>query len=260
MTQLRTPLAASLLVLALTCVPSRAGERELKTVELATEAVRGLAAIPLKGIPQSLLQDAAGVAIIPEARKTALIVDREFGRGVILSRTPTCLWSNPVFVTLKGLGVGGEAGIEKTELVLVFKTRKSLDLALRGKLTLGGDISVAAGPLGRDSEVASDRKLKADIYAYSRSRGLFVGVSLEGARLGVDEAANEEFYHVRRGQAADILALQGIPVPVAVEALKEQLLKLTLPASPPVMVVPVPSAPPVIVVPGSAPPHPIPWR
>jgi len=247
MIPLRTSLASSLLVLALAGAPTQAGDREVKTVEQAAEAVRGLAAIPFKGIPQSLLQDAAGVVVIPQVRKAALIVDREFGRGVLLSREPTGLWSNPVFVTLKGLGVGGEAGIERTEMVLVFKSRKSLDRALRGKLTLGGDASVAVGPLGRDTEMASDRKLRADIYTYSRSRGLFLGVSLEGAHLRVDEAANEDFYRVRGGHAADVLALQGAPVPVAVQPLKEQLLKLSLPAPPPppVLVVPVPSAPPL---------------
>jgi lipid-binding SYLF domain-containing protein len=219
--------------------------------------VRSLSAIPLKGIPQSLLQDAAGVAIIPQARKTALVVDREFGRGVILSHEPTGLWSNPAFVTLKGLGAGGEAGIEKTELVLVFKSRKSLDLALKGKLTLGGDISVAAGPLGRDTEVASDRKLKAGNYAYSRSRGLFVGASIEGARLAVDEAANEAFYHVRGGRATEVLAQKGVPAPAAAQALKEQLLKLTLPPAPAV-VAPAQPAPPMIVIPEPF-PRPLLW-
>ncbi len=239
----RLSLVTTFLLLPLLATPLRAGDREMKTIESATEAIHELAGIPLKGIPQGLLQDAAGVAILPQVRKTALILDRETGRGVILTHEPDSRWSSPLFVTLKGHGIGGEVGIEKTDLVLVFKTRKSLERALQGKLTLGSDVAVAVGPLGRDTEVASDRALKADIYAYSRSRGLFVGVSLEGARLQVDEGANEEFYHVRGGHVADVLSLRKVPGEVAVEALKEQLTKLSLSA-------PAPPAPAVIVVPG----------
>jgi lipid-binding SYLF domain-containing protein len=242
----RLSLTVSLLLLPLTAAPSSATDRELKTVESATEAVRELAGIPLKGIPRWLLQDAAGVAILPQVRKAAFIVDRQTGRGVIVPHDPDGRWGNPLFVSLEGRGIGGEVGIEKTDLVLVFKTRNSLDLALRGQLALGGDVAVAAGPVGRDTEVAADRRLKADIYSYSRSRGLFVGVSLQGARLLVEEGANEAFYHVRGGHAADILSLRGVPVPAAVEALKDQLTKLCCPPPPP-------PAPAVIVVPAPPP-------
>jgi lipid-binding SYLF domain-containing protein len=242
MSAVRTSLAVSLLLLTL-AAPSWAAEREIKTVESATEAVRELAAIPLKGIPQALLQDAAGVAIVPHAVKTALILEREFGRGVILSHEPNGLWGNPVFVTLRGHGIGGEAGIEKTDLVLVFKSRKALDHALKGKLTLGSDVAVAVGPVGRDAEVA---RLKADVYSYSRSSGLFVGVSVEGAKLRVDEDANEDIYRIKGGHAADVLASPGIPVPVAVQTLKDQLLRLSLPGVAPPQVIVVPEPPPVM--------------
>jgi lipid-binding SYLF domain-containing protein len=245
-------LAAALMLLPV-AAPPPAGERELRTVESATEAIRELAGIPLKGLPRALLQDAAGVAIFPQVRKAAFIVDRETGRGVILPHDPDGRWGSPLFATLQGHGIGGEVGIETTDLVLVFKTRKSLDRALRGQLTLGGEVAVAAGPLGRETEVASDRPLKAEIYSYSRSRGLFVGVSLEGARLRVDEAANEAFYHVRGGHVADVLSLRGVPVPSPVEALKDQLTRLSSPATPP-------PAPAVIVVPGPPPHRPSPER
>ncbi|HEX5269592.1 MAG TPA: lipid-binding SYLF domain-containing protein [Gemmataceae bacterium] len=241
MTAARGVLAVSLMLTVL-AVPSWAIERELKTVESATEAVRELAAIPLKGIPQSLLQDAVGVAIVPHAVKTALVLEREFGRGVILTHEPNGLWSNPVFVTLRGRGIGGEAGIEKTDLVLVFKSHKALDRALKGKLTLGSDVAVAVGPVGRDAEVG---RLKADVFSYSRSRGLFVGVSVEGAKLNVDEGANEDVYRIRGGRADDVLASPGIPVPLAVQTLKDQLLRLSMPGVAPPQVIVVPEPPPV---------------
>ena len=100
------------------------------------------------------------MVIIPQAIKTALLVDREFGLGVILVHEPDGCWSNPVFVTLNGYGAGGEAGIEATELVLILKSKKCLDRALRGKLTLGGNVSVAAGLFGREAEVGANRQLE----------------------------------------------------------------------------------------------------
>lgn len=205
------PTASLGLLLLLTWSPVQAGNREAKTMEAAAATVRDLAAIPLRGIPQSLLHHAAGVAVIPHATKTALLVDWEFGQGVMLVHEGDGRWSNPVFITLKGFGVGAEAGLEKTDLVLVFKTRKSLDRALRGKLTLGGDVAVSAGPLGRETEVGSDRKLKAEVFSYSRSRGLFVGLTVEGTHLSVDKKANEAFYHLPGGNAPDVLAFHSIP-------------------------------------------------
>jgi lipid-binding SYLF domain-containing protein len=247
-------LAASLFMLTAAGAPVHAGSQELKTLDEATEAVKGLCDIPLHGIPKALVNDAAGVVVIPHLVKTALILDRQFGRGVLLVHEPTGAWSNPVFVTLAGGGVGGQAGIQATELVLVFKTRKSLDRALAGKLTLGSDMSVAAGPIGRDTKAATDKNLQSEIYSYSRSRGLFVGLSLEGAKLQVDSLANESFYNLRGCRAADVLAWHGVIIPPA-EALKAQLARL----SPPPAVIVVPATAPLPPPPGLPPaPTPIP--
>jgi lipid-binding SYLF domain-containing protein len=237
-----------LLLLALAAAPLRAGSRELKTLESAAEAVHGLASIPLNCIPQSLVQDAAGVAVIPHVLKAGFVIDGRFGRGVVLAREPGGRWSNPVFIALGGGGIGGQLGVESTDLVLVFKTKASLDRILRGKgkLTLGGDVSVAAGPLGREAAAATDGRLKAEIYTYSRSRGLFAGVSLEGAALVIDHRANEAFYGLRGCRPEDALARRLAVVP-ALEALKAQLSWL---AGPP----PVP--PPAVIVPGPPPPPP----
>jgi lipid-binding SYLF domain-containing protein len=151
-----------------------------------------------------------------------------------------------VFIALGGGGVGGQIGVESTDLVLVFKTKASLDRVLRGKgkLTLGGDVTVAAGPVGREAAAATDGRLKAEIYSYSRSRGLFAGVSLEGAALVIDHKANEAFYGLRGCRPEDALARRLAAVP-ALEALKAQLSWL---AGPP----PVP--PPAVIVPGPPPP------
>jgi lipid-binding SYLF domain-containing protein len=247
MKRLQFLLAAGLL-LSLAGTPLWAGNRELKTVELAAETVHAFASLPLRGISRSLMHDAAGVAVIPHVLRAGLLIDGRFGRGVVLVHGPDGSWSNPVFVTLSGGGVGGDVGVESTDLVLVFKSKKSLDRALQGKLALGTDVTVAAGPLGREAEAASDRPLRADIYTYSRSRGLFVGVSLEGAHVRVDHEANADFYGVRGGRPEDVLAHRG-PPSTWVAALKEQLNWLAPPPAPPVLLAPQPAPPATVPVP-----------
>jgi lipid-binding SYLF domain-containing protein len=242
-------LAASVLLLSLlAAAPHKPASHELRTVELAGETIHALSAIPLRGIPHVLLRDAAGVAIIPHVVKAGLVIGGRFGHGVILMHEPGKRWSNPVFVTLSGKSIGGQVGIESTDLVLVFKTRKSLDRALRGKLTLGADVTVAAGPLGREAEAASDRLLRAEIYSYSRSRGLFAGVALEGARIQVDAHGNEAFYGLHGGRWEDVCAFRGAQHG-SVASLKDQLYNLGTPPTPP-----PPPPPPARIVPARTPP------
>lgn len=228
----RTPFAAILVLFSLAAAPLFARGREVKTVESAAHVVQGLSVIPW-----GLLHESAGIVVIPHAFKAALVLDEEFGRGVVVYHEPNGRWSNPVFVNLKGGGVGGQVGLESTDLVLIFMTRKALDRALQGHLTLGEDFSLAAGPIGRDVQIAHEGRLKADIYSYSRSRGLFAGVSLGRTRLRIDANANKAFYGCREGSPAEVFAYRGAPV-AAVETLKARLLGL----QPAAMVPPV--APP----------------
>jgi lipid-binding SYLF domain-containing protein len=179
--------------------PAWAGGPELAVVKSATEVVRSFSALPVASIPPAMLRDAAGVAIIPDLVKAGFLVGGRYGRGVVLQRLPDGSWGDPVFVTLAGGGFGLQAGIQSADVILVFKTAKSLDRVLlgKGKVTLGGDIGIAAGPVGRQAEAATDGQLKAEIYSYSRSRGLFAGVSLEGAGIWADAIANRNFYRER---------------------------------------------------------------
>jgi hypothetical protein len=116
---------------------------------------------------------------------------------VVLVRGKTGAWEPPTFVTLTGGSVGWQAGVQATDVILVFKTRKSIEGLMRGKFTLGADAAVAAGPVGRQAEAATDARLRAEIYSYSRSRGLFAGVSLDGSALQIDPVANAIYYHGR---------------------------------------------------------------
>jgi lipid-binding SYLF domain-containing protein len=103
-------------------------------------------------------------------------------------------WSNPVFVTITGGSVGFQAGIQAVDLVLIFKSKETLQDIGEGSFTLGGDISVTAGPLGRNSTASTDYKLEAEVYSYSRSKGLFAGISLSGSAISIDDKANQAFY------------------------------------------------------------------
>jgi len=126
---------------------------------------------------------------------------------VVLVRDDKGSWHAPSFVTLTGGSIGFQAGIQSTDVVLVFKTRKSVDGLLQGKFQLGGDASVAAGPVGREASAATDGRLQAEIYSYSRSRGLFAGVSLDGSMLQIDGAADANYYGVAaNGQVQQVPA------------------------------------------------------
>jgi lipid-binding SYLF domain-containing protein len=212
--------AAGLLLLCVAAGPHHPASPELRTVETAAEVVRAFAAIPLRGIPPAMLHDAVGVAVIPRVVKAGLLIGGRFGRGVVLARGPNGGWAEPVFVTLSGGSFGGQIGIEATDLVLVFKTRQGLDRALKGQLTLGGDVAVAAGPLGREAEAGhtTPGQFRADVLSWSRSRGLFAGVSLEGARLHLEGHANDQF---NRGR--------GPVEAAAVDSLRRELVKLSTP-------------------------------
>ena len=143
-------------------------------------------------IPERLLQRAYAVAVIPEVFKGAFVVGGRYGTGVLVVRDARGRFSNPVFMSLTGGSVGWQIGAQKTEVVLVFTTRRGVEGLAGGKLTLGAGASVAAGPVGRQGEAAAG--LDAEVFSYSRNSGLFAGVSLEGTALTIDNKANGRFY------------------------------------------------------------------
>jgi lipid-binding SYLF domain-containing protein len=199
-----TFLLAGLSLLVPTAPP---GDRREATVEHALHVLDDLAGAPEKRIPPRLLQDAAAVVIAPDVVKLGFVVAARHGHGVMLLRQKDG-WSDPVFVTINGGSVGWQAGVQGTDLFLVIRNARSLDRILRGagKLTLGADAAVAAGPVGRDLRAATDAQMKAEILSYSRSRGIFAGVSLDGDTLQVDRPANDRFYGQRSVTVADIVA------------------------------------------------------
>jgi lipid-binding SYLF domain-containing protein len=234
---------ASLALCALPAGTARAGSREAETLEEACEVVDALAAIPLKGIPPALLKDAQGVAVIPGVLKAGFIIGGRHGRGVLLVRDQGDAWGKPVFLTLTGGSIGWQAGVQSTDLILVFRTKSSVERLLKGKgkVTLGADVGVAAGPVGRQAEAGTDAQLMAEIYSYSRSRGLFAGLSLEGAALCPDTAATEAYYRIQPGKM--------IPLTPPEDRLRLKLTSLSANWVPPPPTAPPPLAPPIPVPP-----------
>ena len=165
--------------------------REEQTVQSASAVLNEIMAVPLTRIPQFMLADAKGVAIVPNVLKGGFVVGVRHGRGLVVVRDEQGGWQPPQFVSLTGGSLGWQAGVQATDVILVFKTEKSVQGLLRGKFTLGVDAAAAAGPVGREASAATDASLKAEIYSYSRSRGLFAGVSLDGSALQIDAEANQ---------------------------------------------------------------------
>jgi lipid-binding SYLF domain-containing protein len=204
--------------------------RASETIESGITVLKDSTSIPDKGIPKELLREAEAVAIIPDVIKIGFIGGVRLGRGVVLIKDKDGNWSNPVFIHITGGSVGFQAGAQSTDVVLVFKTRKSVERILdnRDKFTLGADAAVAAGPVGREAAAATDVQLKAEIYSYSRSRGLFAGVALDGSALRIDHRSNAAYYQLPDASAGDIVSGKGIKeLPEATVKLIEMLTKLT---------------------------------
>lgn len=178
----------------LLAIPAAAATREERRVADAADVLDQLLRIPEKNIPPALLSRAYAVAVIPNVVKVGFGIGARRGRGIIVVRQDDSSWSNPAFITMTGGSVGWQVGAQSTDVILVFKTRKGVENIANGKLTLGADASVAAGPVGRHTSVATDIQFQAEVVSYSRSRGLFAGVAFEGAGVTMDRKANASFY------------------------------------------------------------------
>lgn len=170
-----------------------AQEKEQKKVEAATTVLSDFGKMK-ESIPSELLAVTQGIIVVPKLINAGFVVGGKRGKGVAMVKKADGTWSNPVFVTITGGSVGAQIGVQAVDLVLVFKSSKSLTEINKSSFTLGGDLSVAAGPVGRSSTANTDYKLEAEVYSYSRSKGLFAGITLNGASLAVDATANTNFY------------------------------------------------------------------
>src|SRR5688500_1610773 len=171
-----------------------AGREEDARAQNAIRVMTDIQAIPESAIPDKLLDEAKAIVVVPDTIKAGLVLGGRRGHGVMSVKTPEATWSNPVFVKLAGASIGLKAGVQSSDVVLAFRSDRGLESIVNGKFTLGADAGVAAGPMGRNAATATDGEFKAEIWSWSRARGLFAGVALDGAVLSIDDAANEAVY------------------------------------------------------------------
>ena len=167
--------------------------KETERIQKSTAVLNDFAKMK-ESIPNELIKQAQGVIVIPHMINAGLAVGGKRGKGVAIVKLADGKWSNPVFVTFTGGSLGLQIGVQSVDLVLVFKHKYVLTKMEKGDFTIGGDVSVAAGPVGRSSTASTDYKLEAEVYSYSRSKGLFAGLSINGSNISVDKSANAKFY------------------------------------------------------------------
>ena len=187
-------LAAALLLNGAVAATALAGTAEDARAQNAVRVLTDIQAIPESAIPDKLLDEARAIVVVPDSLKVGLVVGGRRGHGLLSVKSADGTWSNPSFVSLTGGSIGFQAGVQSSDIVLVFRSDRGLESIVNGKFTLGADASVAAGPVGRNASTATDGELKAEIWSWSRARGLFAGVALDGAVLAIDDAANEAVY------------------------------------------------------------------
>lgn len=191
-----------------------AGKRsdEVERLNRATEVFNEVMRTPDKGIPGDLLDKAECVGIIPGLKKAGLGLGGKYGKGIVMCRQGKKEWSAPSFVTIEGGSVGFQIGVQQTDVVMLIMNRKGVDKLIGDKFTLGADASAAAGPVGRDTSAQTNVRLDAEILTYSRAKGLFAGVSLNGATFRPDHDGNEDFYGKEMKPRA-ILLENAVPLP-----------------------------------------------
>ena len=193
-----TSIALTFLVIGTVLASSAAAQesRASRKVRTAHEVYRELIELPEKKVPKELLGKARCLAVIPSVIKGAFVWGGHRGRGVMTCRRQEG-WSPLVFVKLSGGSFGFQAGGESTDLVLFFMTERGVRSLLKSKFILGGDASIAAGPLGRRASMGTDLRLNAEIFSYAKSRGVFAGISVEGGRLAPDNSWTDGYYEAR---------------------------------------------------------------
>jgi lipid-binding SYLF domain-containing protein len=217
----------SLLLAVAFALPASADSRTDQRLQQSQRVFESFVDLTEQSIPTWLLDRAYGVVVVPSVVKVALTIGGRGGKGVMAVRNPDGSWSLPTFVTLGGVNVGFQVGVQSTDVVLVLMSRESVEGIAGGKVTLGADASVAAGPIGRASAAATDATLSAQVLSYSRNAGLFAGVALDGTVIAIDRRANETAYGLSGILASQILQGQVSNVPPAAQQFTAALTRAT---------------------------------
>lgn len=224
MSDAKAKILSALLMIALAGVTAAAQDREEERIREAGLVMKEVLNVP-ENIPQELLDKAECVAVIPATKTGAFGFGGSYGRGVVTCRSGENFsgpWSAPSMIALESVSFGFQLGGKETDFVLLVMSPRGADSVLKTEMKLGADASVAAGPKGRTASAATDIALRAEILTYSRTRGLFAGVSIEGGTLRIDESANEKIYG--KGAGGRQIVRKGMyKAPAAARELLEQL-------------------------------------
>jgi lipid-binding SYLF domain-containing protein len=147
-----------------------------------------------KGIPEDLLEKAQCVGVVPNLKRAGFVIGAKYGKGIVVCRLANRGWSAPSTIRIEGGSIGLQIGAGETDVVFIVMNKRGMDKLMEDKFTIGADVSAMAGPVGRSAEANTDAQLHAEILSYSRSRGVFAGVSLEGATLRPDNEDNRKLY------------------------------------------------------------------
>lgn len=204
---------------------------EIERIQKSIVVLRELTSAPEDAIPQYLLERAEAIVVIPSLVRGGFVIGAKHGKGVISVRDRSSnSWSPPAFMNMTGGSIGWQIGAEAVDVVLLVMNKKGVDELLEDRFTLGGELSVAAGPVGRSAAAATNAQVSSQILAYSKAKGLFAGATLEGAALHEDKDANRAFYGramTARGILAERAALS--TVPPAAATWRDTLQRLTMP-------------------------------
>ena len=197
----KTPILLSLFLMCLLFTTASAQDtddqntnnKQEEKIEASTQVLKDFSEMK-DNIPGELLKITQGIIVVPKLINAGFVLAGKRGKGIAIVKLDDGSWSNPVFVTITGGSVGFQVGVQAVDLVLIFKHRATLQDIGKGSFTLGGDVSATVGPLGRSSTASTDTKFEAEVYSYSKSKGLFAGISLGGSEIAVDAKSNQAFY------------------------------------------------------------------
>jgi lipid-binding SYLF domain-containing protein len=198
---------AAVVMLALPAPARAADNDEQERVAAAAQVLKEMSRAEDAGIPDELLRRAKAIAVVPHVVRGAFVVGGRWGKGVVATRDASGAWNHASFVELSGASVGFQIGGDATDLIMVFIEEGGLKALLEDKVEIGGNVSAAAGPIGRSAEIGTNVTLDAAIYAYSRSKGLFAGAALDGTVVRIDRDANEKAFG-RRVENRNVLTSQ----------------------------------------------------
>lgn len=194
----------------------------VKRLQRSSEVFSEIMRTPDKGIPEDLLDKCECVGIVPGLKKGGLGIGGKYGRGVLMCRKPDRSWTAPSFITIEGGSVGFQIGFTQIDVVMLIMNRKGIEKLIGDKFTVGADASAAAGPVGRQTSAQTNIRLDAEILTYSRAKGLFAGVALDGATLRQDKDDNRDFYG-KEVDARTILLDGSVPMPAEARPLASSL-------------------------------------